>query len=411
MKKWWVVVGIFVFTAIVYFGISNRWTFSAKWYLDYFNPLAVSLRSGRVDIDPPGDSYDLVHFGDRWYLPWGVLPAVLLVPFQLIKGGFVPTIYLSVFFGAINTVLVYLMLVRLRHEFFPGMKWHVICLYTVLFAFGTMNFYVGTLGSVWHVDQIVTSFFGNLAVLVIFKKNRSDRDYALSALLLAFALAGRGTIVLLCVIPAILFAWDYGVLRKYSLIAFVRKGMFLFGIPAFLGVVWFFTYNFFRFGNIFEYGYNFIVESPYLEQVRKTHGIMSVAHLPTNLWYMLAEIPFLRWGHGVELGINLKGNSLLFLTPPFLAALLAKPVAKKGKTVRIDPYITALWVGVVVTLIPSLLIYSTGWMQFGFRYALDVMAPLVLLVVFGMKGRVNMLMVLGTAWAVWMHVMGITALM
>lgn len=409
MKKFILPLGIFLFTAVVYFGISNRWTFSAKWYLDYFNPLAASLRSGRVDIDPPGDSYDLVHYQGKWYLPWGVLPALLLLPLQVVRGGFVPTIYLSVLFGSLNVVLAYLLLARLRRDFFPGMKWSAIYAYTALFAFGTMNFYVGTLGSVWHVDQIVTSFFGNLAIFFVFKKNRTDHDYLLSAFLLASTLAGRGTIVLLCVIPAMLFVWEYSVQRKFSFFTMVRKGLSLFAIPALTGVAWFFAYNYSRFGNIFEYGYNFIIESPYLEEVRKTHGIMSLAHLPTNLWHMFLDIPSLRWDSGAIFGINLKGNSILFLTPPFLAALLALPVSKMGRW-RVDPYTFALWSSVVITMIPSLLIYSTGWMQFGYRYSLDIALPLVALVVFGMRGKVNILMATGIVWAVWMHVLGILTL-
>lgn len=411
MKKFILPLIIFVFTAIVYFGISNRWTFAAKWYLDYFNPLATSLRSGRVDIDPPGDSYDLVHYHGKWYLPWGVLPALFLIPLQIVKGGFVPTIYLSVFFGSLNVCVAYLLLMRMRREFFPGMKTRDILLYTVLFAFGTMNFYVGTLGSVWHVDQIVTSFFGNLALYVVFKKNRTDRDYVFSSVLLACALAGRGTIVLLCVVPAILFIWDYHKERTYSFFTLIQKGFSLFGIPALVGIAWFCAYNYLRFGNVFEYGYNFIIESPYLEEVRKTHGIMSLAHLPTNMWHMFVDTPSLRWNSEITFGINLKGNSILFLTPPFLAALLATPVSKVGRKWRVDPYLLALWCGTIITMIPSLLIYSTGWMQFGYRYSLDVISPLLLLVVFGMRGRVNILIVTGIAWAVWMHAMGIQSLM
>ena len=61
-------------------------------------------------------------------------------------------------------------------------------------------------------------------------------------------------------------------------------------------------------------------------------------------------------------------------------------------------------------MIPSLLIYSTGWMQFGYRYSLDVTAVLVLLSLFGMKGKLNVLYVIGVAFSVVVYQMGITAL-
>src|SRR5438132_1486346 len=90
--------------------------------------------------------------------PLGPLPAILLIPFQLILGRFIPSFYLSVFFASINTVIVYALLHRVRKEFIPKLTSFSIYLLTALFAFGTTQFYVGTLGSVWHVDQMVSSF-------------------------------------------------------------------------------------------------------------------------------------------------------------------------------------------------------------------------------------------------------------
>lgn len=52
-----------------------------------------------------------------------------------------------------------------------------IYLLLALFAFGTTHFYVGTLSSVWHTDQMVTTFFSTLGLYVIFKKKRKLKDY------------------------------------------------------------------------------------------------------------------------------------------------------------------------------------------------------------------------------------------
>ena len=73
--------------------------------------------------------------------------------------------------------------------------------------------------------------------------------------------------------------------------------------------------------------------------------------------------------------------------------------------------VAALWIAAVVTIVPSLLLYSTGWMQFGYRYTLDITAVLVILSVFGMKGRLNWLYVLGIFFSIVVYQMGITALM
>lgn len=179
--------------------------------------------------------------------------------------------------------------------------------------------------------------------------------------------------------------------------------MLLFGIPLGLFSALFFIYNWLRFGNLFEYGYRFIAESPYLAQIREKNGILSLANFPTNVRHMLFELPSFSWENGLKLHFNLKGNSIFYLTPPFLAIFWAKPWQKVE--------VAALWIGAVVAMIPSLLIYSTGWMQFGYRYTLDITALLVMLSLFGMKGKLTVLYIWGIAFSVIVYQMGINALM
>lgn len=414
MKLNFRIILLFLLVFFIYLGVATKFTFKPIWALDYFNPLASSLLSGRLDIPDPGTTYDLVSFKGKWYLPWGILPSLVLMPVRLIKNQFIPTIYLTVFFSSANLVIVYLLLQRIKKEFFQNIKMYEILLLLALFAFGTTHFYVGTLGSVWHVDQILTSFLGTLGIYIIFKRKRSLKDYLLSSFLFNLALIGRATIFLLIVLPGFLYLWDYFLSKKYSwkqiLVSF-KTGLVIFGIPFVVFSGWFFFYNYARFQNPFEYGYRYIQESPYLQQIRETTGITSIRYLSTNLWYMVFEIPRLTLDTKITLDFNLKGNSIFFLTPPFLAIFLAIPFAKRKGKIVIDPYIAALWLTGIITIIPSLLIYSTGWMQFGYRYSLDITVILLVLSVFGMKGRLNILYILGIGFSVAMYWMGIQALM
>lgn len=399
-------MGIFFVVFWLYFGIATSFTFYPKWALDYFNPLAQSLLRGRFDIVDPSITYDLVNVGGKWYAPWGILPALFLIPIQIIKGRFIPPVYLTLLFASADVVVFYFLLRRLQKVFLPVFSEFSLWSALALFTFGTTHVYVGTLGSSWHVDQMVTNFFGTLGIYFIFKKKRAIRDYLFSILSVSIALLGRATIVLLVIIPACLYAWDFILPRQISSGQRQRaiiRGMLLFGIPLGLFSALFFIYNWLRFGNLFEYGYRFIAESPYLAQIREKNGILSLANFPTNVWHMLFELPSFRWENGLKLHFNLKGNSIFFLTPSFLAIFWAKPWQKVE--------VTALWIGAVVAMIPSLLIYSTGWMQFGYRYTLDITAVLVILSVFGMKGRLNLLYVLGILFSIAVYQMGIRALM
>mgnify|MGYP001615985795 FL=1 len=403
MKKIFVPLFLFISVFVLYFGIATGFSFQSKWYLDYFNPLGQSIRQGRLDIVNPAVTYDLVQYGGKWYAPWGILPALFLIPVQMLKGRFVPPLYLTLFFASADVVIFYFLLQRTKREFLLKLSEPFLWLVLILFAFGTTHLYVGTLGSVWHGDQMVSNFFGTLGIYSIFKKKRTLWSYFFSALCFGTALMGRATIVLLVSIPVLLYSWDFllpATISWSQRVRAIRNGIVIFGIPLGIFTGLFFLYNWLRFGNSLEYGYRYITEAPNLASLRERYGIMSLSHVATNIRYMFFELPGFYWSNGLRLNFDLKGNSIFFLTPPFLAIFFAK----------LDRYVLSLWIAAIITMIPSLLIYSTGWMQFGYRDSLDVTAVLVLLSLFGMKGKLNVLYVIGVAFSVVVYQMGITAL-
>lgn len=412
MKRILVSIGIFFSVTVVYVAVATQGTFHPKWALDYFNAMADALMHGRLDIVSPSVTYDLIEYQGKWFAPWGVLAAVCFMPFQLLKGRFIPPLYVGVAFAGLNVVLFHWLLMRIRREFLPAMREWGVYAVTLLYAFGTMNFYVGTLGSSWHVDQMVSSFFGTLSLCIIFRRRRTFAEYCWSVIALVPAFFGHATIILLFVVPLSLYLYDLRHIRSSRLLwRRLFLGALLFGIPMGVGSAGFFLYNYLRFGSIFEYGYRYIHEAPNLEQLRLMHGVMSLRHLPNNFWHFALNMPTVSWQHGLRLGIDLYGNSLFFLTPPFLAAFLAFPFGRTGNGWTVRPHIAALWLGTVIAFLPSLLLYSTGWMQFGYRYALDITPHLVLLSVFGIKGRVNVLYMIGVLLAILFHTIGISMLM
>ena len=402
-RKMVIAAGIVGIVFVVYFGTATQWTFRPKWYLDYFNPLAQSIRQGRLDIANPAVTYDLVKYNGTWYAPWGILPALFFVPLQIIKGRFIPPLYVTLLFATADVVVFYFLLRRIKQEFLPSLSEASLWLKLAIFSLGTTNVFVAKLGSVWHVDQMVTNFFGTLGTYIIFRKKRTLQSYFFSVLCFATALLGRATIVLLVSIPAWLYFWDYMLPRSIpwsQKLRAIGNGIWVFGIPLGIFTGLFFLYNWLRFQSPLEYGYRFITEAPNLAQLRERYGIMSLSYVTTNIRYMLFELPGFYWNSGLKLNFDLKGNSIFFLTPPFLAIFFAK----------LDRYVLSLWIAAIITMIPSLLIYSTGWMQFGYRYSLDITAVLVLLSLFGMRGKLNVPYVFGVVFSIVVYQMGIAAL-
>lgn len=415
MKRFLPPIIIFFIAFFIYFAVGTQYSFNPKWVLDYHNLFSQSLINFRLDIPNPPTTYDLAYFDGKWYTTWGIIPALILMPLQYIKGQFIPTFYLSILFSSMNIVLMYLLLIRIKREFLGQMSSFGICIFLILFAFGTTQFYVGTLGSVWHVDQIVTSFLGMVGTYIIFRKKRKFIHYLASIVFFSATLLGRPTNVLLCLLPITLYICDPSVRAMLTFAnkmraVFVRQ-IILLCLPFLFFLSIFFLFNYVRFNNPLEYGFNYIDETKHLQDLREKNGPFSVKNVPRNLWYMLLEIPSLNFEEKIDLNFNLKGNSIFFLTPPLLAIFLASPVMKRRKRIMFRPYISSLWIASIITLIPSLMHHSSGWMQFGYRYSLDVNVLLMLLSVFGMKGKVNILYIAGTLFAIALYMVGIAKLM
>jgi hypothetical protein len=139
----------------------------------------------------------------------------------------------------------------------------------------------------------------------------------------------------------------------------IREWTLLVGgvLPAFLFYLW---YNADRFGSPFESGYGMATLPAFLEAQRK-QGLFAIAHLAMNLDYFLwhlpkfmPEFPFLR-PDGL-------GMSILLTSPGLLLAVRA-PWRDLRSWLLLGAF--------VLCLIPSLLYYGGGWLQFGYRYALD----------------------------------------
>lgn len=395
---------LFLFVFLIYFFFATRFTMKPVWSLEYFNQLTASLLVGEFNIKSPAVTHDLAFFNGKWYAPYGPLPSILLTPIQIIKGRFVPIVYLSVFLASITVVVFHLILLRIKNDFLPKLSNLSILALTLFFAFGTVMSYVSTTTSIWFVQQTTTTFFATLGIFFIFKKKRATHDYFLSTLMFSITLLGRGTNFLLILLPLLLFIFD----NRININS-IKKSLIVFGVPFVMLATLFFGYNWARFGSFTEYGYNYIHEAKKAEENRLKYGTMSLKYLPMNLKHMVFELPQIDLKN-FNIKFSLEGNSIFFLSPPLLAAFLASPLIRKKSSFKVDPYIAALWICALTTIVPTLLWYGTGWMQFSYRYSLDITALLVILSIFGIKGRLNALYFLGIVFSFWMYFLGIRSM-
>lgn len=305
--------------------------------------------------------------------------------------------YFNILIGSLNVLVISFLLQRLRGELMPRLSQFWLVVLTLFFAFGTTHFYLATLSGVWHTAQIVAFLPTSLGLLAILKKERRPKDYFWSILLISLAFWSRFSMVGLLVIPLGLWFWDW---REKEIA--LRSLLTLLLIPVFFGLC-LGLYNLIRFDSFFETGYRYVIYHPHFREAIDAHGLFSLKNIPQNLRFMLFEIPEISLREGLSINLNLNGNSFLFLAPPLLTALLAFPWKNK-------PYHSVLWLSVFMVMAPLLLVYTTGWIQFGYRFSLDFMTPLLVLSVFGVRGRPNAFYFGGVIFAIWMQFQGISIL-
>ena len=142
-----------------------------------------------------------------------------------------------------------------------------------------------------------------------------------------------------------------------------------------LAVLLLMTYNYARFQNPWESGYNLQVVHP-LHVAARQEGFFSLKHVPANLYFLLLRGPLaitqepnssvLKYPYWVA---DRWGMSILINTPILLYLLLYR---KRDKIIHVA------WITTGIMLIPILTFYGIGASQFGYRYVIDFLPFLFL---------------------------------
>lgn len=343
--------------------------------LDYFVRLASAFLEGRYWLtEGPSWLNELVPVGDRWYVVYPPMPAILLVPFVALFGPDVPQNVVCALFGGVSVGLAWLLVRRLGLALVPA------ALLTAVFGFGTVHWWAASTGSAWLLGHVVAVMCSLAAILLALDR----RAPYVAGLLLGAALLARLPVALTFVFPLALYAelpWPFR-LRTADLLPAARRVLpFVLGLGAVVLV--YFAYNVARWGTIVDRGYT-LIPGVLEDQFYVEHGIFAIEHIPRHLyaiflrsWNYVDDPPFIQpswWGLG-----------LFFTTPLFLWLLRARLT---------DPRVAWALVATALTLVPIVTHGNIGVAQFGYRFSLDVQPLLFVALATAFAGGVSRL-----AWA------------
>lgn len=343
-------------------------TVSERVTLDSFLPLADGFLHGRLYIDQPMPWLELVPRADGgWYSPFPPMPAIVLMPFVALFGPGFDQGVASALFGGANVALVWSLLRRSGVAFVPA-NW-----LTAAFAVGSVHWWAAGTGTVWLLAQVVAVFFSLLALHLAIRR----RWPLLAGLFLGCAAASRLPVGLtLPLYLALYLRLPFPPTLRRLAPAGLRSGLSLLAgvaVPALLVA----AYNLARFGSPFEFGYELIpgvLDEPWYAQ-----GLLSIDYIPRHL-----HVIFMRGFDLVDafpwFRPNWSGASLL-LTLPILLWL----VKARSRT----PLIAYGWIAIVLAMIPDVLHGAPGFAQFGYRFILDVLPIMLLMLGWVFRDRIS----------------------
>lgn len=367
---------------------------------EYFRKLGVQERD--VEAEVAGSirrAYlDWIHIDDRYYAYWPPVPALMFVPFVALFGPGVSDVVVANVLGAVTVFCVYAMLAALRFHW-PVLTRRACLGLTLFYGLGTCHMYQASVGQVWLITQLLATLFLIFAITIGLRSigGRTGDDgkpelirpgtFVAAGVVLALGLLSRNTIILAApffVITLWVAVRDSS--RRFA--RFVTLGCMFAGVLL-CAVAVQLTFNHARFGHALDFGQGHLADeggNALFSEEFKTFGRFSTYYVPRNLWYYFVN-PGIREYPAFESAqvgwtFDPMGNSLFLVSPPMVYLFLCGRQRRRW-------LLGAIVAGAMPGTVALMLFHGTGWYQFGQRYLLDIMPFLVMLVAFGMRGRLS----------------------
>ncbi len=292
------------------------------------------------------------------------VPTAIMLPSALIGGrdanDVIPTLVIAALILPL-ALLVFRRLVaaKLSTRSLGDDLWLVAAL-----AFGSVMLFSSVQGKVWFTAHVV-----GVALALVYAWGSIEARHPIVAGLALGAAALTRTPMAFMFPLFVLEAW-----RMAPGVWACARRLLPFAIPVVAFAIAGMIYNQLRFESPTEFGHGYLAlgtGQPVRQQVpMETFGLFSLHYLARNLVVALGLTP------GVALHkpwIQISGHGLaIWVTTPLLLWLLVWPRVA-------NPIRRALWITVGLVAIPSLLYMNSGWIQFGYRFSLDYLVFLFML--------------------------------
>jgi hypothetical protein len=350
-----------------------------RWYSpaeNLFNFQAYAFLHGKLSLINPSYTGGLTLLNGHWFVPGPPFPAIIMLPFIAVLGikGFNTTTF-SLALAATSAVIVYLILHSLIESGWIKLNRSGAIWLTALFSFGTMYWFLSIDSRKWYFGQVVTVLFCGLAFLSVLRK----WSPWFSGFCLAAAILCRPNVFTLWpALLAIAIQQNQDALKKIKWKEVIQWGVQS-AIPVVIGAGLLLSYNYLRYGSFSDFEYGNINGAVWILQNVQKYGLFSTHFMATNFNLMFLAPPPLTAACGYFLTRNW-GMSMFATTPAIIYVF---------RRIKISWWTVGCWCSILLTIILLSLYSNNGAQQYGFRYMMDFMIPMVMLIACNAGERIS----------------------
>jgi hypothetical protein len=346
----------------------------------------------------PMSSFKVKRRERRYFVSFPPLPALLMAPFVWFMGLSAPDTWLTLLFAVLNGVFA-LQLVRALQErgFMSRLAstrqeeqralWLV-----ALLTLGSAHLWCAVRGEVWYTALII----GVSAHLLYLRLMLGAERPFSAGLALSAAFATRPTLVLL---STLFYAQLFSPTLTPHLTLKERLWRAArFSLPPLCVGLLLLWHNVARFESPLEFGHSYLAGGR-LERVA-TYGLFHITFLKKNLIAAFGLLPLLH-SAAPWVTVSAHGMAIQASSPALFWALSPRPTQHPQATLiaRFTLTVTALMLCVL------LLYQNTGWVQFSWRFILDLLPSLVMIIALRLT-HVSRWLMAAVLWGVCVNALG-----
>ena len=353
--------------ALVVYGLiylfSADFSPAASNYYNSYSRQAAAWLSGRLDLGENVQWLELAVFQGRYYIPFAPFPSIALLPFVVFFGIDTPDNAIALCVALLSLLYAY----KLAYKILGNQNYAILL--SLFLILGTNYLHIALWGAVWYIAQNMAFLLTLLAFYYAVTDNKNNSYISLFVMCAAMG-CRPFNIVYLPVLIYLLY------IREGIAITASIKRMLVYSVPALVLGSFFMWLNYARFGNIFEFGRNYLAEF-----VNDPHGQFYVGRILDHLKIMLFgfDITSFPMFSGFAFWV---ASPLVFSFVICLLMYIYKRITggiEDNDSDRPDKFIIFSLFFLAMIHIVAISMHTTlGGHQFGSRYTVDTLAAFYL---------------------------------